>query len=124
MAGDQEPEMPLLEVDGSVKVPPEQMGGTCGKVGVTLGFTITVIVLTLAHWSALGIKVSVWLPAPAVAGLKELPDTPGPDQEPGMPLGVVFRAVGASVAQKGPMEVSAGVTGGSFTTVTVTVMVY
>jgi hypothetical protein len=64
------------------------------------------------------------LPAPAVAGLKELPDTPGPDQEPGMLLCVVFRAVGAAVAQKGPMGVRVGVTGTLLVTVTVTVMVY
>ena len=49
------------------------------------------------------------MPAPAVAGLKELPATPGPDQEPMMPLWVVFRAVGKALTQKGPMEVSAGV---------------
>ena len=49
------------------------------------------------------------MPAPAVAGLKALPTTPGPDQFPGMPLWVVFRALGASVEQKVPMGASAGV---------------
>lgn len=68
--------------------------------------------------------MSVWVPAPAVAGLKELPDTPGPDQEPGILLCVVFSAVDAAVVQKGPMGVSVGVTGTLFVTVTVTVMVY
>ena len=108
-AGDQEPVMPLLEVGGSVKVPPEQMGCTCVKVGVTLGFTVTEVVLALAHWPASDVKVSVWLPAPAVAGLKELPETPGPDQFPVIPLWVVFRAVDAAEMQKGPIGVSAGI---------------
>ena len=49
------------------------------------------------------------MPVPAVAGLKELLETPGPDQEPVIPLCEVFRAVGAAEAQKGPRGVSAGV---------------
>ena len=49
------------------------------------------------------------MPAPAVAGLKELPETPGPDQEPVMPLCVVFSAMGKKMAQNGPMGVRAGV---------------
>ena len=64
------------------------------------------------------------MPAPAVAGLNELPATPGPDQEPGMLLCVVFRAVDAALVQKGPMGVRVGVTGVFSATVTVTVMVY
>lgn len=124
MAGDHEPLMLSLEVVGSENVPPEHIGSTCVKVGVTFGFTVTIIVAALAHWSASGIKVSVWLPAPAVAGLKELPATPGPDQEPEIPLWVVFRAAGEAPAQKRPMEVRVGVTGVFSVTVTVTVMVY
>jgi hypothetical protein len=41
--------MPLPEVVGSVKLPPEQIGATCAKVGVTLGLTVTVIVAVVAH---------------------------------------------------------------------------
>ena len=55
--GDQEPLMPLLEVVGSVNEPPEQIGATCVKVGVTLGFTVTVMVWVVAHWPAVGVKV-------------------------------------------------------------------
>ena len=59
------------------------------------------------------------MPAPAVAGLKELPATPGPDQFPVIPLCVVFRAVGAAKTQKGPMGVRVGV----ILVLTVTIMV-
>ncbi len=49
--------MPLLEVAGRLKVSPEQMGGTCVKVGVTLEFTVTVMVWGVAHSPILGVKV-------------------------------------------------------------------
>ena len=120
MAGDQEPVMPLFEVVGSINEPPEHIGATCVKVGVTLALTVTEIVLALAHWPASDVKVSVWLPGPATEGLKELPPaTPGPDQFPVMPLWVVFRAVGAAKTQKGPIGVRVGV----ILVLTVTVMV-
>jgi hypothetical protein len=35
-AGDQVPVMPLSEVVGSEKLPPEQIGATCAKLGVTV----------------------------------------------------------------------------------------
>ena len=57
IAGDQEPLMPLSEVAGSEKEPPEQIGAICVKVGVTLGFTVTVMVCVAAHWPAVGVKV-------------------------------------------------------------------
>ena len=66
MAGDQTPVIPLSEVVGRVKLAPEQIGCTCVKLGVAASFTVTVIVLTLAHWSALGVKVYTWEPAIAV----------------------------------------------------------
>ena len=56
-AGDQVPVMPLLEVVGSEKLPPEQIGVTCAKVGVRFGFTVTVIVAVVAHCPELGVKV-------------------------------------------------------------------
>ncbi len=59
MAGDQAPVMPLSEVVGSEKEPPEQISGTWVKVGVAFEFTVTIIVFILAHWSAFGVKVSV-----------------------------------------------------------------
>ena len=49
IAGDQVPAMPLFETLGSVNEPPEHIGGTCVKVGVTLGFTVTVMVWVAAH---------------------------------------------------------------------------
>ncbi len=51
--------MPLLDVAGRLKVSPEQIGATCVKVGVTLGFTVTVIVVVEAQGcsAALGVKV-------------------------------------------------------------------
>lgn len=57
MAGDQIPKMPSLEIVGKEKEPPEQMGDTCVKVGVTLGLTTTVIGAVEAHWPAVGVKV-------------------------------------------------------------------
>ena len=59
IAGDQVPVMPLLEMAGSVNEPPEQIGATCVKVGVTFGFTVTVIVVVEAQGcsAALGVKV-------------------------------------------------------------------
>lgn len=57
MAGDQVPVIPSLELVGKEKEPPEQIGSTCVKVGVTLGFTVTVIGAVVAHWPAAGVKV-------------------------------------------------------------------
>ena len=57
MAGLHVPLMPLLEVAGSPNVPPEQMAGTCVKVGVVPLFTVTVMVAVAAHWPAVGVKV-------------------------------------------------------------------
>jgi len=49
--------MPLLEVVGSEKLPPEQIGATCAKFGVRFGFTVTVIVAVVAHCPGVGVKV-------------------------------------------------------------------
>src|SRR5687767_576931 len=57
MAGLHVPGMLLFEVPGSVKVPPSQIAGTCVNVGVTFGFTVTVIVAVLAHSPFAGVKV-------------------------------------------------------------------
>jgi len=56
-AGDQVPIMPLSEVVGSEKLPPEQIGATCTKLGVRFGFTVTVIVAVVAHCPGVGVKV-------------------------------------------------------------------
>ena len=49
-AGDHVPVMPFKEVVGkAVNVPPLQMGATAEKIGVTLGLTVIVRVVALAH---------------------------------------------------------------------------
>ena len=57
IAGDQVPEILLLDVVGKVKLPPEQIGDTCVKVGVVNGFTVTLIVVVFAHCPTVGVKV-------------------------------------------------------------------
>ena len=57
-AGDHVPVIPLLEVvgNGAITVP-EQTGGRCVKVGVTVELTVMVIVAVVAHCPAVGVKV-------------------------------------------------------------------
>ena len=58
VAGDQVPVMPFVDVVGSVGVAaPEQIGATAAKVGVKLELTVTVNVVLVAHWPAVGAKV-------------------------------------------------------------------
>ena len=56
-AGLQVPLIALLEVAGNVNDPPEQMAGICVNRGVTVLFTVTVIVAVAAHCPVLGVKV-------------------------------------------------------------------
>jgi hypothetical protein len=44
MAGDQVPEIPLVELVGNVKLEPEQIGATWLKTGVICELIVTVIV--------------------------------------------------------------------------------
>ena len=49
-AGDQDPEIPLFDVvSNALKVPPEQIAGTCVNVGVVDGFTVTEVVVEVAE---------------------------------------------------------------------------
>ena len=105
---DQVPFMPLWVAFKGTAASVLQSGPTGFKAGVVAEFTVTGSVLARAHCPAAGVKVRVWLPAPAVAGLKLLPDTPGPDQAPDMPLCVVFSGTAASLMQNGPTDVNAG----------------
>ena len=58
VAGDQVPVMPFVDVNGSNgATSPEQIGATAAKVGVALGFTVTVNVVEVAHCPASGVKV-------------------------------------------------------------------
>ena len=57
-AGDHVPLIPLVEVVGKAdKLPPEQIGATGIKVGVTFGFTVMVKVVVVAHCPAVGVNV-------------------------------------------------------------------
>jgi len=57
-AGDQVPVIPLSDVIGNTGTAvPEQIGGIAAKVGVTLGVTVTSIVVVVAHWPASGVNV-------------------------------------------------------------------
>ena len=50
--------MPSLEVVGNAaSVAPEQIGATAVNVGVTLGLTVMVNVVVVAHCPAVGVKV-------------------------------------------------------------------
>ena len=55
--GDQTPDIPLFEVDGNVKVSPEQIGDIESNVGVIIGLTVIVKVVLVAHSPASGVKV-------------------------------------------------------------------
>ena len=57
IAGDHVPLIPLVEVVGSVNVPPSHIVGIGSNVGSTFGFTSTVIVVVFAHSVASGVNV-------------------------------------------------------------------
>ena len=57
IAGDQEPVIPFVDVVGSVKVPPAQIGAIGLKVGVVDGLTVTVRVAVVTQAPAVGVKV-------------------------------------------------------------------
>ena len=57
-AGDHVPLIPLVDVVGNAdSVPPEQIGATGLKVGVTFGFTVIVNAAVVAHCPAVGVNV-------------------------------------------------------------------
>ena len=58
IAGDHVPAIPLFDVVGNaLKLPPEQIAATCVNVGTVGGFTVTDIVVVVAHSPAVGVKV-------------------------------------------------------------------
>ena len=58
VAGDQVPINPLVEVAGKLAgMAFWHYGTTAVKVGVTGAVTVTFIVVVVAHWPALGVKV-------------------------------------------------------------------
>ena len=57
-AGVQVPVMPFVDVNGNTgATDPSQIGAIAAKVGVTLGVTVTSIVVVVAHWPASGVNV-------------------------------------------------------------------
>ena len=57
-AGDHDPEIELFDVLGKGNsVLPEQMAGTCVKLGVVFGFTVMVMDAVEAHCPAAGVNV-------------------------------------------------------------------
>ena len=58
IAGDQVPVIPSIDVVGNGdNSAPEQIAATGLNVGVMFGLTVTVNVVVVAHWPAVGVKV-------------------------------------------------------------------
>ena len=112
-AGDHVPVIPLLDVVGKAdKLPPEQIGATAVKVGVTFGLTVMVNVVVVAHNPAVGVNVYVFVAVLLNSG----------DQVPVIPLlDVVGKADKLPPEQIGATAVKVGVTFGL--TVNATVLV-
>lgn len=68
-AGLHVPEIPLLEMEGSVNDSPEQIAETGVNTGVVFSLTVTVIVVVVAHCPAFGVKVYVVVAVLLIAGL-------------------------------------------------------
>ena len=101
-AGVQVPVIPLFEVVGkATRASPEQMVATAAKVGVTLGLTVIVSVVAVAHCPGAGVKVYVVVAVLLSAGA----------HAPVIPLlDVVGIAVSGSPEQIGATAVNVGVT--------------
>ena len=109
-AGDHVPEIPLLEVVGkAVKVALAQEDATVVNVGVTIGFTVMVIVAVFAHNPAVGVKVYVVVAVLFIAG-DHVPVTPFVE--------VVGKAATVAPAQIGATCVNVGVVFGVMVTAT------
>jgi len=113
-AGAQVPVIPLLEVVGNgVKVAPAQIGAIAVNGGVTVGLTVIVKVVVVAHCPAVGVKVYVVVAVLSNAGA----------QLPVMPLlDVVGKGVKVAPEQIGATAVNVGVIFG-FTVIVIVVVV-
>ena len=99
-AGAQVPVMPSLEVRGNAfKVPPEQIGATAANVGVTLGLTVMVNVVVVAHCPAVGVNVYVVVAVLLSAGA-QVPVMPSLDVR-GNAFKVPPEQIGATAANVG-----------------------
>lgn len=74
IAGLHVPEIPLLDIAGSVNEVPEQTAGICVNAGVSW-LTITVIVVVDAHCPVFGVKVYVVVAMLLIAGF-HVPEMP------------------------------------------------
>ena len=101
-AGDQVPVIPFVDVVGkAANAAPEQIGATALNVGVTIGFTVIVIVVVVAHCPAVGVKVYSVVAVLFTAG----------DQVPVMLFAdVVGKAANVAPEQIGDTWVNVGVT--------------
>jgi len=108
--------IPLSDVAGNIGATvPEQIGAIAAKVGVMIGFTVTVNVVVVAHCPASGVKIYVPLAA--------LFKTAG-DHVPVMPLIEVVGNTGATDPEQiGAMAGKIGVTLGMTVTSKVVVAV-
>lgn len=109
-AGLHTPLIPLLEIAGRVNAVPAQLAGICVNVGITALFTVTVMVVVVAHCPAAGVNVYVVVAVLLIAGL----------QVPLIPLVEVAGNVNDPPEQMAATCVNAGVIEAVFT---VTVMV-
>jgi hypothetical protein len=75
IAGDHVPVILFVDVVGKLKVPPEQIGATWLKEGVTVGFTVTLIVVDEAHCPVFGVNVYVVVVVLLMVG-DQVPDIP------------------------------------------------
>jgi len=102
-AGTHVPVIPFIDVNGNKgEIAPLQIGVTAAKVGVMIGFTVTVNDVVVAHCPASGVKIYV--------PLAVLLTTAG-DQVPVMPLIDVVGNTGATVPEQiGAMAEKVGVT--------------
>jgi hypothetical protein len=91
-AGDHVPLIAFNEAVGSVNDPPLQIGATCVNVGVMFGFTVTLIVVDVAHAPAAGVNVYVVVVVLFTAG----------DQVPLIPFN---EAVGSEIVP--PLQIGA-----------------
>jgi hypothetical protein len=98
IAGDHVPLMPLVDVAGSVNVPPSHIGSIGSNVGITLGLTVTVIVVGSAHSSPSGVNVYVVVVVLSIAGdhvpLMPLVDVAGSVNVPPSHIGSIGSNVG------------------------------
>lgn len=110
IAGLHVPMIPLEDVVGSENEPPEQIAGTCVKVGIAVPlFTVTVMLVAEAHCPVFGVNVYVVVAVLLIAGL----------HAPVIPLDDVVGSENASPEQIAGIWLNVGVVG----VVTVTVIV-